>query len=226
MPDFSFKVTGVEPALHSLAPLLHFKVRITNAPPEQLIHAALISTQIQLQPAQRTYTPAEQKNLIELFGPPELWGQTLRNRLWAQTSTTVGHFQGQSEVTLPVPCTADINLAATKYFQALEAGDVSLRFLFSGSVFYCEAGRLQVAPISWNNECLHRLPAQTWRALMDQFYPNASWLSLRRDVFDRLYAYKRSAGFISWEETLEALLPEPEALPRQQHAAVQAELAV
>ena len=39
-------------------------------------------------------------------------------------------------VDLPVPCSSDFNLAATKYFAALEEGEIPLCFLFSGTIFY------------------------------------------------------------------------------------------
>ena len=64
------------------------------------------------------------------------------------------HFRGTTEAILPVPCSYDLNIAATKYFYVLEEGEVPLLFLFSGTIFYAGAdGRLQVQQISWNNEC-------------------------------------------------------------------------
>ena len=62
---------------------------------------------------------------------------------------------------LPVPCTYDFNVAATKYFYALEEGDIPLLFLFSGTIFYAaDDGALQVAQISWDKEAPFRLPVQ------------------------------------------------------------------
>ncbi len=215
MPELSFEILGVEAAARSLTPLLHFKAQISNSVPDETIQAVLLNAQIQIQAPQRNYSAIEKKNLVELFGPPEAWGQTLRNRLWAQTSATVGSFRGSTEVTLPVPCTADLQIAASKYFYALEGGEVPLLFLFSGSIFYSATGRLQVSPISWDQECLYRFAAHTWRDLMDRHYPNTAWLSLGRDTFDRLYGYKRRHSFVGWEETIERLLDSSE-----QHADV------
>jgi hypothetical protein len=42
---------------------------------------------------------------------------------------------------------------------------------------------------------------------MDHYYPNSAWLCLRKDVFDRLYEYKRQRGLPTWEQALESLLP-------------------
>ena len=107
-----------------------------------------------------------------------------------------------------MPCTFDFNVAATKYFAGLAAGDVPLNMLFSGTVFYADAeGLLQVAPISWDQEAKFRLPVQVWQEMMQAYYPNGAWLHVRRDVFDRLYRYKMQRGIPSWEQALESILP-------------------
>jgi hypothetical protein len=211
MPDLDFQVAGVEPASNGLTPLLHFKLRITGADPQDQFHAVLLNAQIQIQPAQRAYTPDEQAKLVELFGEPKRWSETLRNRLWAHTNSNVGAFTGSTEAVLAVPCSFDLNVASAKYFHALEGGEVALLFLFSGTVFYPSPdGRLQVGRISWNKECTFRMPAQTWRDLMDRLYPNSAWLALRRDAFEQLCRYKRERGLMTWEDVIEQLLPQPE----------------
>jgi hypothetical protein len=181
MPDLEFQVTGVDASVRSVTPSLGFRVRIINLPVDEKIEAVLLNAQIQLQPAQRKYDEREQKKLVELFGAPENWGQTLRNRLWTNSSVTVNGFSGETETILPVACTYDLNLAATKYFYALDGDDVSLLFLFSGSVFYRTAdGRLQVTRISWNKECSYRMPAQSWHEVMERHYPNTAWVTEAR----------------------------------------------
>jgi hypothetical protein len=216
MPDLNFHVSGVEPVECGMVPLLHFKLNIETAAPQALVQALLLQVQIQIQSPQRSYTAVEKERLVELFGTPERWGQTLRNRLWTHAHVNTGAFQGRAELTLPVLCTYDLNLAATKYFYALEEGDVSLLFLFSGSVFYPAAdGRLQVERIPWNKECVYRMPVSAWAGLMESHYPNSAWLYLRRDVFDRLYTFKRQRGLSSWEEALEQLLRSAECEARE-----------
>jgi hypothetical protein len=111
-------------------------------------------------------------------------------------------------VDLPVPCTFDFNVAATKYFHGLADGDVPLSFLFSGTVFYADADDdLQVAPIPWDKEARFRLPVKAWHEMMDIYYPNTAWLCLRRDVFESLYQYKVARGIPTWEQMLESILP-------------------
>jgi len=207
MPDLNFQIAGAEPAANGLTPLLLFKLEISNAAAGEKISGVLLNAQIQIQPAQRAYNPAEKQKLVELFGEPKRWGETVRNRLWAHANTAVGPFTGRTEVNLGVPCTFDLNIASAKYFYALEGGDISLLFLFSGSIFYAAPdGRLQIERISWNKECAYRMPIQMWRDLMDHHYPNSGWLALRRDVFDRLYEHKRENGLLTWEQVVEQLL--------------------
>ena len=92
--------------------------------------------QIRIEPARRRYTDAEQERLLDLFGTPERWGQTLRPMLWTHAVAVVPPFIGTAVADLPVPCSYDFSLAATKYFGGLEGGEIPLCFLFSGTIFY------------------------------------------------------------------------------------------
>jgi hypothetical protein len=51
-----------------------------------------------------------------------------------------------------------------------------------------------------------------WRAMMEMYYPNTVWLSLRRDVFDRLNQYKMQRGIPTWETLIESLIPSEEVV--------------
>jgi hypothetical protein len=207
MPDLNFKVTGVEAAARGLMPLLHFRLEISNQPATEAIQAVMIQAQIQIQSAQRAYNEAEREGLQELFGTPDRWGQTLRNRLWTHANTTVPPFTGQAKATLPVQCTYDFNVIGTKYFYALEGGEVPLLFLFNGTIFYTGShGQLLVQQISWDKECVYRMPSEIWANLMNHHYPNIAWLSVGRDVFDRLSEFKREHGLLTWEQVFELLL--------------------
>ena len=113
----------------------------------------MLRCQVRIEPARRRYTPAEKERLLDLFGTPERWGQTLRPMLWTHVSAVVPPFEGEAVVDLPVPCSFDFSLAATKYFAALDGGEIPLCFLFSGTIFYEAAdGGLQVAQIPWEKE--------------------------------------------------------------------------
>jgi hypothetical protein len=48
--------------------------------------------------------------------------------------------------------------------------------------------------------------------MMDLYYPNLAWLSLRRDVFERLHEYKVRHGIPSWDQAIERILSEAEEM--------------
>jgi hypothetical protein len=208
MPDLNFQVEGAEPERFAAAPLLLFKLSVTEAStPPTPIHSIVLRCQLRIEPARRRYTAAERERLLDLFGTPERWGQTLRPMLWTHISAVVPPFTGSSVVDLAVPCSYDFSLAATKYFDALEGGEIPLCFLFSGTIFYEAAtGNLQVAQIPWEKEAAFRLPATLWRELMDLYYPNSAWICLRKDVVDHLSRYRRRQGLATDEQALERLL--------------------
>jgi hypothetical protein len=208
MPDLSFRIEKAEAQRFTVAPTLLFKLRISNAAPGEIVHSVALRCQIQLEVTRRQYVDQDQKNLKDLFGEPERWSQTLKTMLWTHASVVAPAFQDTAVVDLPVPCTFDFNVAATKYFHGLADGDVPLNFLFSGTVFYAdENGSLQVAPIPWDKEARFRLPLKAWREMMEIYYPNSAWLCLRRDVFERIHQYKIEHGIPTWEQALESMLP-------------------
>jgi hypothetical protein len=211
MPDLNFQVDGAEPQRFAAEPLLLFKIRVTEALPSTArpttIHSVALRSQIRIEPARRRYADHEKARLLDLFGTPERWGQTVRPMLWTHAGATVGPFTKETTVELPVPCSYDFGLAATKYFDALDGGEIPLCFLFSGTVYYeTDGDSLQIAQIPWEKEADFRLPASTWRALMDLHYPNSASLRLRKDVFDRLSRYRSRQGLPTWEGALERLL--------------------
>jgi hypothetical protein len=215
MPDLSFAVLGVEPVRHAAAPLLALKLQITNATPDETVQAILLSCQVQILATQRRYSGDEPEALRDLFGERSLWSRSLRSLLWTISNTVVPRFTGQVTVDVQLPCTYDFNVQATKYFYALEGGQVPLDLLFSGSVYYVTSeGQLQVAPVPWDSESHFVLPVAAWQALMAEYYPNGAWLRLEQDVFDRLYRYKQQQCLPTWERVFERLLPAETAAAR------------
>jgi hypothetical protein len=207
MPDLKFQIEGAEAVPFAAQPQIAFKVRITNARPAETIHTVVLRAQIQIEAPRRQHSAEQKHALRDLFGQPERWSETLRPILWTHASTVVPSFEESIAAELPVVCTFDFNVGATKYFHAVDEGDIPLLLLFSGSVFYASGeATLQIAPIPWDREARFRLPASAWHEMMDLYYPNSAWLSLSRDVFERLYLYKSQNTIPSWEEALENLL--------------------
>lgn len=213
MPELSFQIEEAVVAQFAAIPALIFKLRVRNRVADENIHTVALRAQIQIETTRRRYTPEEQSRMLDLYGEPERWSQTLKTLLWTHANVVVPSFQGETVVDLHVPCTFDFNVAATKYFGGLSAGEIPLCFQFSGTVFYAPSGgTLQVGPISWDQEARFKLSVSLWREMMDSYYPNTAWLCLRRDVFERLNQYKTQRGIPTWEQVMETMLAEEEAV--------------
>lgn len=207
MPELTFAVVDADVLPFAAGPTMLFKLRVQNAVADEQIHSIMLRTQIRIEATRRRYDAAAEARLLELFGEPHRWGETLRSLLWTQTTTLVPPFSGSAVVELPVVCTYDFEVAGAKYFYALEDGEVPLLFLFSGTVFYAsgEAG-LQIGQIPWEKEASFRLPIAVWKEMMDRYFPNSAWLRLRKDVFDRLYSFKGRMALPTWDDAIERLL--------------------
>lgn len=207
MPRLGFQIDGVAPVPMAVSPHLYFKLRISDrAGQETPIQSVALRCQIRIEPTRRRYAASEQGRLFELFGQPSDWGRSVHSMLWTHVTLNVPGFHGQTEVDMPVACTFDFNVAATKYFAALEEGDVPLSFLFSGTVFYHSEGALRISQISWEEEADFRLPAGIWREMMEMYYPNTVWAAVPKDLYQQIDEYKRRHRLLGWEEALAKLL--------------------
>jgi hypothetical protein len=206
-PDLDFEVSDGGVLEYAAAPTLRFGLGIRAVGGPREVRSIALNVEVRIAATRRGYDRSEQEGLFELFGPPDEWGRNLRTLHWTGLTVNVPPFSGATRVDLPVPCTYDLEVTASRYFHALEDGVVPLEFLFSGTVFYADPdGRLQVGRIGWDKEASYRLPVAAWREMMDRYFPDHAWLRLRRDQFDALCAYKARHSLASWEATVEALL--------------------
>ena len=67
---------------------------------------------------------------------------------------------------------------------------------------------MRAAPIPWKEEIRYALSHRVYAETIAHYYPSGIPLALRRDVFDRLLRLRTARGFVSWERTLEAILPD------------------
>ena len=216
MPDLSFEIVGAESAPFAVTPTMLFKLRVVNADEQERINSIALRCQLQIAVLNRRYNAIARERLIEIFGPPERWSETMRSLLWTHINVTIPQFSGSTTIDLPVACTYDFEIATTRYFHALEDGEVPLNFLFSGTIFYEDSlGRLRIAQIPWSKEANHRMSIALWQGMIERYYPDSTWLRLRRDVFNRLYQYKIDQGLPTWEEALMRLLQASEEEVRQ-----------
>lgn len=207
-PRLSFGVLGATAERHSAAPAVSFTIAIQREGGGP-VRSVLLDVQIQIAARLRAYGRVEQDALIELFGTPERWPQTLRTLLWTRATIVVPPFEQETEIALPIACSYDLQATAPNYLCGLRDGEVPLEFLFSGSVFYASpGGMLQTARISWDCEAAYRLPLRVWREAMDRHFPGSAWLRLDRQAFERLRAYKAKHLCRSFDEAVQRLLEE------------------
>jgi hypothetical protein len=202
----SFAVTGARAGDRCLAPEVRLGLAIATRP-ERAVHALLLRYQVRIDAGARR--DVDEAALIELFGHPSRLGHPRRDLLWVSASTVVPGFVGTTELELPLPCTFDFEVAATKLFYALREGEVTLRFLPSGSVFSADpaTGALAAAPIPHALEATYRMPVLVWRQAIDRCYPGHAVVGMRRELFERLCAVKRERGLPTLERALEEILP-------------------
>jgi hypothetical protein len=202
----AFTVLDVEPVAHAATPTLRFHLHVDD-PLGREIQTIALSTQIQIDPARRAYDDEERERLVELFGPPERWASTTEVFRWAHVSALVPGFTGATSFALEVPCTYDLEVAASKYFYSLSGGEVPLSFLFNGMVLYSgEGDRLQVAQVPWSCTARWRMPVEAWKKVMAAYYPGGGWVRLQMSTLDALLARKAAEGHHSFDALIAELL--------------------
>ena len=204
-----FEVVGARPEPYAASPTINLRLRIT-APGDEPVHAVALKCQVRIEPQRRTYSPAEEERLYELFGETPQWGDSLRPFLWTHVSTMVAGFTGATEVDLALPCPYDMEVAGVRYLHGLVDGDIPLILLFSGTSFGpgVGAGGFSARPVSWADESTFRLPRRVWREAMDLSFPNCGWLRLRHETLDDLARFKADRALATWDQTIERLLKE------------------
>ena len=206
LPELDFQIEGAESQEYAAVPTIAFRLRVESSG-GQAIRSVLLDSQIQIAARARAYDAADQEHLADLFGTPERWGTTLRTLPWTRTTRVVPGFEGSTVVELPVTCSYDLDVIASRYFGGLREGEVPLEFLFSGTVFYSGAGgALQTARISWEKEASYRLPVAVWKQTMERHFPGTAWLRVSNETYERLSAERARRGDADFEGTLGALL--------------------
>lgn len=197
-------IIGARPAAASAAPAITFRLRIVVA--GERVHALVLRCHVQIAARRRQYDDAERQRLYELFGDATQFDRQVQAVSWAQCAVVLPAFENEVECDVAVPCTYDLEVASAKYLHAIRDGDVPVRFAFSGTMFRVHDGTLRVEPVPWDIEASWPLPAATWRAAMDQFFPGSAWLRVRRDTLDRLQEFRGRATVLTWDEAFDTLL--------------------
>jgi hypothetical protein len=205
MSDVTFAVIEMEPEPFAVTPVLNARLGVA-AVGEEPIHAIALRAQVRIEPMRRGYSDEEADGLVDLFGPRQRWSNTMHNFQWLQTNAMVQGFTGATQVTLPLECTYDFEVAAAKYLHALRDGHVPLQFLFSGTIFSKGQRGFGVQQVPWDREDRFEMPVSAWRDLIRLHYPNTGWLRLNQDTIDALVAYRSARGLLSLDEAVTSLL--------------------
>jgi hypothetical protein len=206
IPELDFQIEGAQAQEYAAVPTIVFRLAVQSRG-GQAVRCVLLDTQIQITARARPYDSEDLDGLADLFGSPERWSTTLRTLPWTRTTRVVPAFEGATVVELPVTCSYDLDVIASRYFGGVGSGGVPLEFLFSGTVFYSgSAGMLQAARISWEKEATYSLPVSVWRETMAKHFPGTAWLRVSDETYERLSRERSRRGEPDFEGTLRALL--------------------
>ena len=207
MIDLTFIVQDVTAERFAVTPRLTARIGIVTSSPGP-IQAIALQCQVRIEPLRRPYSEAEADGLADLFGPRERWASTQHTFLWQHSTAMVQGFAGSTLISLPLECTYDFEVTASKYLHALRDGTIPLLFLFSGTVFVPGERGFSVHRVSWECEARHDMPVSVWHDLIRLHYPNTGWVRLGHDTVTALAAYKSARGLLDFEDAVTALLAE------------------
>ena len=205
MAELVFDCIGARAERLAVVPLLTLELRITETSGVP-VDAIALRCQIRIEPHRRRYSAAEAEALHDLFGDTDRWADTVKPMQFTTVSAMVPRFTGATTLDLPVPCTYDLEIASTKYFDALAGGVIPLLLLYSGTIFSVQDGRMSVQQVPWSKETAFGLPVEVWRQTVDAHFPNSGWLRLSRHTLDELRAYKTAQTLPTWDDTVASLL--------------------
>lgn len=208
IPEPEFSVIGVRGVRHAATPTLMMDLQVSE-PAGRQVYMIALSLQVMIEPARRSYDAHTRERLLELFGPPERWAVSTTNLTFAQLDVLVPAFTGSVTVPVPISCSYDMELAATKYLYALPGGVAPMAVHFNGIVYYpSETGGLQMTLLPWNRSIDFRLPVPVWRETVEHYYPNTTWLGVRGQTLEALQREKLRRGLPTLDACVSALLEE------------------
>ena len=205
MSSLAFSILGARAEAHAAAPQLALRVRVEESSGAD-IYAVALRAQIMLEPQRRRYAAAESELVVDLFGAPERYGETLRPLLWTHATQMVLAFRGSTEIELPIACSYDFEISAHKYLSALGSGAIPLNVLFSGTVLERSEAGIAAGFVPWSCEARFALPVALWRETMDAHFPNAAWIRVTRETFDELQRYKSAQQCPTWDTAVVQLI--------------------
>ena len=201
-PEPEFWVLDAVAIPHTAEPTISFRMRVREGS-EREVYTIALKAQIQLEASERPHSEESRERLRDVFGEPERWNDTARGVLWTCRDVLVPSFRGSTKFELQVPCSTDLELATTRYFDAVPDGHAPLAFHFSGSIIYADGpDRMQVARVPWHVMAQYRLPVEVWRAAAG----DGGLVRLSGETFAGLRDYAAGQGLLSSDAAVSDLL--------------------
>ena len=169
------------------------------------MRSVLLDVQVQIAARRRGYDAAAHDRLFELFGPVADWGTTLRTLLWTRTTLVVPGVRGRTVVDLDVPCSYDLEVAASRYLDALGDGDGAARVPVQRQRVLRRRRRRAAddAAVVGAARRSTRCRCAVWKETMERYFRGTAWVRLRKERFDRLSAYKSRNALATWDDALD-----------------------
>ena len=209
-PAPEFAVRGVMPDPQGAVPVLRFQLGVTDASGRPVYTIAL-SAQIQIDADRRSYSPDTRERLVDLLGSGERIPETAGALQLGRVDVLVPSFTGEGSFDLALPCSADLELATTRYLSALQDGAVPLTFNFAGTIFYSgEHDRLQLTQVPWSCTARYRVLASTWRDLIRSRHAAAGFVRLQPETLELLRARRAALGLPTLDAAIADALREAE----------------
>lgn len=206
MVDLTFCVLDATASTHTASPEIALRLEVRTMRADQTVESVLLRSVVRIEASARSHDEHQRAKLRELFGEGSLWGRGSHSLVWCQTTSVVSRFQGKTQIGLTLPCSYDLAAVASKYLRAVGQGEVPIVVQLSGTVFHATPQGLQAAPIPWHHEARFALSTAVFEQALAQHFPDASVITLRRELFDRLDAYRVAQGLGSWDHALDRLL--------------------
>ena len=142
MPDLNFQVEGPRSTPYAMVPLLRFRLRVTQRrrPTRRSTPSCSAARSRSSRPGGTT-SPRRRSGSATCSASPSAGARRSAPCSGPTPASSCRRSPARRSPICRCPARYDFNVAATKYFYALEDGEVPLDFLFSGSVFYQDARR-------------------------------------------------------------------------------------
>jgi hypothetical protein len=208
VPEPEFEVLSARTVRYAAAPMLAIDLQVSE-PSGRPVYMMALTIQVMIDPARRRYDDATREKLLELFGEPERWSVTTRSLVWCQLDVLVPAFTGSTVVAVPIQCSYDLELAATKYLRSLPDGEAPVALHFNGTIYYPgDDGGLQMVLVPWTKSIDFRMPVSVWNETIEHYYPNTGWVALRSETLEALGRAKVQRGLATLDACVAALIDE------------------